>query len=165
MPVKTIPLYPKPHQKTLHLTLPHQPLSIPQPNPLHTYLNIHPIIPPPQITPSNPIHPPYPFLSHTTTFPQKLQQNHIHFIPPNKKTIQIIPHKITPPQTLHSPPLPLIPPSTHPLNSLQQIKQLPKHIRYPLLLKPPTAPPPKPIPILKQQNQLQKSLKQAKTQR
>ncbi|WP_313957026.1 biotin carboxylase N-terminal domain-containing protein, partial [Staphylococcus capitis] len=81
----------KPHQHTLHLTLPHQPISIRQPNPLHTYLNIQPIISPPQITPPNPIHPPYPFLSQSTTFPQPVEQNHIHFVPPNKNTIEMVP--------------------------------------------------------------------------
>ncbi|WP_313956350.1 biotin carboxylase N-terminal domain-containing protein, partial [Staphylococcus epidermidis] len=57
--IQTVPIYPKPDQNTLHLSLPHQPISIPQPNPLHTYLNIHPIISPPKLTQSNLIHPAY----------------------------------------------------------------------------------------------------------
>ncbi|WP_458334937.1 ATP-binding protein, partial [Staphylococcus haemolyticus] len=57
-----------------------------------------------------------------------------------------------------------MPPSKPPLNSLHQINQLPQQIPYPLLLKPPSRPAPKPIPILKHPQQLQKSLKQPKTQ-
>ena len=51
---------------------------------LDSYLNIERIIGAAEITGSNAIHPGYGFLSESTTFAQKVEENDIHFIGPNK---------------------------------------------------------------------------------
>ena len=70
--------------------------------------------------------------------------------------------KITARQTVHSAGVPVIPGSTDAVNSVEEIKELAKDIGYPLVLKAASGGGGKGIRIVKEENQLEKSLKEAK---
>lgn len=141
-----------------------QAVCIGEANPLDSYLNIERIIGAAEITGSNAIHPGYGFLSESTTFAQKVEENDIHFIGPNKKTMEMMGDKITARQTVHSAGVPVIPGSTDAVNSVEEIKELAKDIGYPLVLKAASGGGGKGIRIVKEENQLEKSLKEAKSE-
>lgn len=141
-----------------------QAVCIGEANPLDSYLNIERIIGAAEITGSNAIHPGYGFLSESTTFAQKVEENGIHFIGPNKKTMEMMGDKITARQTVHSAGVPVIPGSTDAVNSVEEIKELAKDIGYPLVLKAASGGGGKGIRIVKEENQLEKSLKEAKSE-
>ena len=70
--------------------------------------------------------------------------------------------KITARQTVHSAGVPVIPGSTDAVNSVEEIKKLAKDIGYPLVLKAASGGGGKGIRIVKEENQLEKSLKKLK---
>ena len=72
--------------------------------------------------------------------------------------------KITARQTVHSAGVPVIPGSTDAVNSVEEIKELAKDIGYPLVLKAASGGGGKGIRIVKEENQLEKSLKEAKSE-
>lgn len=164
MGIETVALYAKGDEKSLHVSLADQAVCIGEANPLDSYLNIERIIGAAEITGSNAIHPGYGFLSESTTFAQKVEENDIHFIGPNKKTMEMMGDKITARQTVHSAGVPVIPGSTDAVNSVEEIKELAKDIGYPLVLKAASGGGGKGIRIVKEENQLEKSLKEAKSE-
>ena len=164
MGIETVAVYAKGDEKSLHVSLADQAVCIGEPNPLDSYLNIERIIGAAEITGSNVIHPGYGFLSESTTFAQKVEENDIHFIGPNKKTMEMMGDKITARQTVHSAGVPVIPGSTDAVNSVEEIKELAKDIGYPLVLKAASGGGGKGIRIVKEENQLEKSLKEAKSE-
>ena len=60
--------------------------------------------------------------------------------------------------------MPVIPGSTDAVNSVEEIKELAKDIGYPLVLKAASGGGGKGIRIVKEENQLEKSLKEAKSE-
>ena len=164
MGIETVAVYAKGDEKSLHVSLADQAVCIGEANPLDSYLNIERIIGAAEITGSNAIHPGYGFLSESTTFAQKVEENGIHFIGPNKKTMEMMGDKITARQTVHSAGVPVIPGSTDAVNSVEEIKELAKDIGYPLVLKAASGGGGKGIRIVKEENQLEKSLKEAKSE-
>ncbi|MDS3866705.1 acetyl-CoA carboxylase biotin carboxylase subunit [Staphylococcus hominis] len=164
MGIETVAVYAKGDEKSLHVSLADQAVCIGEPNPLDSYLNIERIIGAAEITGSNVIHPGYGFLSESTTFAQKVEENDIHFIGPNKKTMEMMGDKITARQTVHSAGVPVIPGSTDAVNSVEEIKELAKDIGYPLVLKAASGGGGKGIRIVKEENQLEKSFKEAKSE-
>ncbi|MDT4035331.1 biotin carboxylase N-terminal domain-containing protein, partial [Staphylococcus hominis] len=164
MGIETVAVYAKGDEKSLHVSLADQAVCIGEANPLDSYLNIERIIGAAEITGSNAIHPGYGFLSESTTFAQKVEENDIHFIGPNKKTMEMMGDKITARQTVHSAGVPVIPGSTDAVNSVEEIKELAKDIGYPLVLKAASGGGGKGIRIVKEENQLEKSLKEAKSE-
>ena len=155
MGIETVAVYAKGDEKSLHVSLADQAVCIGEANPLDSYLNIERIIGAAEITGSNAIHPGYGFLSESTTFAQKVEENDIHFIGPNKKTMEMMGDKITARQTVHSAGVPVIPGSTDAVNSVEEIKELAKDIGYPLVLKAACGGGGKGIRIVKEENQLE----------
>ena len=80
------------------------------------------------------------------------------------KTMEMMGDKITARQTVHSAGVPVIPGSTDAVNSVEEIKELAKDIGYPLVLKAASGGGGKGIRIVKEENQLEKSLKEAKSE-
>ena len=140
-----------------------QAVCIGEANPLDSYLNIERIIGAAEITGSNAIHPGYGFLSESTTFAQKLKKM-IFILLALTKTMEMMGDKITARQTVHSAGVPVIPGSTDAVNSVEEIKELAKDIGYPLVLKAASGGGGKGIRIVKEENQLEKSLKEAKSE-
>ena len=87
-----------------------------------------------EITGANAIHPGYGFLSESTTFFEKVEENNIQFIGPSKKTMELMGDKITARQTVDDAGVPVIPGSKGAVNSVDEIKEL-EEIGYPVVLK------------------------------
>ena len=160
MGIETVAIYAKGDEKSLHVSLADQAVCIGEANPLDSYLNIERIIGAAEITGANAIHPGYGFLSESTTFAEKVEENDIHFIGPNKTTMEMMGDKITARQTVDSAGVPVIPGSSGAVNSVEEVKE----IGYPVVLKAASGGGGKGIRIVKEPEQLEKSLKEAKSE-
>lgn len=88
--VKTVAVYAKGDEKSLHVSLADEAICIGEANPLDSYLNIERIIAAAEITGANAIHPGYGFLSESPTFAQKVEENDIYFIGPTRRTMEMM---------------------------------------------------------------------------
>ena len=75
MGIETVAIYAKGDEQSLHVSLADQSVCIGEANPLDSYLNIERIIGAAEITGANAIHPGYGFLSESTTFAEKVEEN------------------------------------------------------------------------------------------
>ncbi|MDU4450799.1 MAG: biotin carboxylase N-terminal domain-containing protein, partial [Staphylococcus lugdunensis] len=131
---------------------------------LDSYLNIERIIGAAELSGANAIHPGYGFLSESTTFAEKVEENDIHFIGPNKKTMELMGDKITARQTVDAAGVPVIPGSKDAVNNVSEIEKLAEDIGYPVVLKAASGGGGKGIRIVKDPADLEKSLKEAQSE-
>ena len=164
MKIETVAIYAKGDEDSLHVSLADQAICIGEANPLDSYLNIDRIISAAEVTGANAIHPGYGFLSESTTFAEAVEDNDIHFIGPNKKTMELMGDKITARQTVDAAGVPVIPGSTDEVQNVEEIKELAEDIGYPVVLKAASGGGGKGIRIVKEPEQLEKSLKEAKSE-
>ncbi|WP_418128698.1 acetyl-CoA carboxylase biotin carboxylase subunit [Staphylococcus sp. HKU1] len=162
--IETVAVYAKGDESSLHVSLADQAICIGEANPLDSYLNQDRIISAADITGANAIHPGYGFLSESSSFAQKVEENDIHFIGPTKKTMELMGDKITARQTVDNAGVPIIPGSTNDVKSVEEVKELAEEIGYPLVLKAASGGGGKGIRIVKSEDELAKSFKEAKSE-
>lgn len=162
--IETVAIYAKGDEASLHVSLADQAICIGEANPLDSYLNIERIIGAAELSGANAIHPGYGFLSESTTFAEKVEENDIHFIGPNKKTMELMGDKITARQTVDAAGVPVIPGSKDAVNNISEIEKLAEDIGYPVVLKAASGGGGKGIRIVKDPADLEKSLKEAQSE-
>ncbi|MDK8289995.1 MAG: biotin carboxylase N-terminal domain-containing protein, partial [Staphylococcus lugdunensis] len=161
---ETVAIYAKGDEASLHVSLADQAICIGEANPLDSYLNIERIIGAAELSGANAIHPGYGFLSESTTFAEKVEENDIHFIGPNKKTMELMGDKIIARQTVDAAGVPVIPGSKDAVNNVSEIEKLAEDIGYPVVLKAASGGGGKGIRIVKNPADLEKSLKEAQSE-
>ena len=164
MGIETVAIYAKGDEDSLHVGLADQAICIGEANPLDSYLNIPRIIGAAEVSGANAIHPGYGFLSESTSFAEAVEDNNIHFIGPNKTTMEMMGDKITARQTVDGAGVPVIPGSTDEVKSVEEIEELAKDIGYPVVLKAASGGGGKGIRIVKEREQLAKAFKEAKSE-
>ena len=162
--VETVAVYAKGDEKSLHVSLADEAICIGEANPLDSYLNIPRIIAAAEITGANAIHPGYGFLSESSEFAQKVEENDIYFIGPTKRTMEMMGDKITARQTVESANVPIIPGSIGAVHSVEEIEEIAKDIGYPVVLKAASGGGGKGIRIVKDPKDLEKSFKEAQSE-
>lgn len=164
MNIATVAVYAKGDEQSLHVQLADEAVCIGEANALDSYLNIERIISAAKITNANAIHPGYGFLSESTKFAEAVEANGIKFIGPSKRTMEMMGDKITARQTVNSADVPVIPGSHEAISDVEEIKELAKEIGYPVVIKAASGGGGKGIRIVKQAEDLEKALKQAKSE-
>ncbi|MEQ6029836.1 acetyl-CoA carboxylase biotin carboxylase subunit [Staphylococcus saccharolyticus] len=162
--IETVAIYAKGDEKSLHVSLADHTICIGEANPLDSYLNINRIITAAKVTGANAIHPGYGFLSESTHFVEAVEQNDICFVGPNKSTIEMMGDKITARQTVNRAGVPVISGSDDEVQSVEEIKILAEEIGYPVVLKAASGGGGKGIRIVKEPEQLEKALTEAKSE-
>lgn len=162
--IETVAIYALGDEKSLHVSLADQAVCIGEANPLESYLNQDRIISAAKITGANAIHPGYGFLSESSSFARKVEDNDIYFIGPTQKTMEIMGDKITARQTVDNAGVPIIPGSTKAVESIEEVQNIAKEIGYPLVLKAASGGGGKGIRIVKTEDMLTKSFKEAKSE-
>ncbi|MEB6322909.1 acetyl-CoA carboxylase biotin carboxylase subunit [Staphylococcus xylosus] len=162
--IETVAIYALGDEKSLHVSLADQAVCIGEANPLESYLNQDRIISAAKITGANAIHPGYGFLSESSSFARKVEDNDIYFIGPTQKTMEMMGDKITARQTVDNAGVPIIPGSTKAVESIEEVQNIAQEIGYPLVLKAASGGGGKGIRIVKTENMLTKSFKEAKSE-
>ncbi|NQD98210.1 acetyl-CoA carboxylase biotin carboxylase subunit [Staphylococcus xylosus] len=162
--IETVAIYALGDEKSLHVSLADQAICIGDANPLESYLNQDRIISAAKITGANAIHPGYGFLSESSSFARKVEDNDIYFIGPTQKTMEMMGDKITARQTVDNAGVPIIPGSTKAVESIGEVQNIAQEIGYPLVLKAASGGGGKGIRIVKTEDMLAKSFKEAKSE-
>lgn len=162
--IETVAIYALGDEKSLHVSLADQAVCIGEANPLESYLNQDRIISAAKITRANAIHPGYGFLSESSSFARKVEDNDIYFIGPTQKTMEMMGDKITARQTVDNAGVPIIPGSTKAVESIEEVQNIAQEIGYPLVLKAASGGGGKGIRIVKSEDTLTKSFKEAKSE-
>ncbi|MEB6045272.1 acetyl-CoA carboxylase biotin carboxylase subunit [Staphylococcus xylosus] len=162
--IETVAIYALGDEKSLHVSLADQAVCIGDANPLESYLNQDRIISAAKITGANAIHPGYGFLSESSSFAKKVEENDIYFIGPTQKTMEMMGDKITARQTVDNAGVPIIPGSTKAVESIEEVQNIAQEIGYPLVLKAASGGGGKGIRIVKTEDMLAKSFKEAKSE-
>lgn len=162
--MESVAIYAVGDENSLHVKLADQAVCIGQANPLDSYLNIRKILAAAEITKANAIHPGYGFLSESTVFAEKVENEGLYFIGPTKKTMQRMGDKITARQTVDKAGVPIIPGSKSSVESVDEIKALAEEIGYPLVIKAASGGGGKGIRIVKEESQLERAFKEAKSE-
>ncbi|WP_336832402.1 acetyl-CoA carboxylase biotin carboxylase subunit [Staphylococcus pseudoxylosus] len=162
--IETVAIYALGDEKSLHVSLADQAVCIGDANPLESYLNQDRIISAAKITGANAIHPGYGFLSESSSFAKKVEENDIYFIGPTQKTMEMMGDKITARQTVDNAGVPIIPGSTKAVESIEEVQNIAQEIDYPLVLKAASGGGGKGIRIVKTEDMLAKSFKEAKSE-
>lgn len=162
--IKTVAIYALGDEKSLHVSLADQAVCIGEANPLESYLNQDRIISAAKITGANAIHPGYGFLSESSSFARKVEDNDIYFIGPTQKTMEMMGDKITARQTVDNAGVPIIPGSTKAVESIEEVQNIAQEIGYPLVLKAASGGGGKGIRIVKSEDTLTKSFKEARSE-
>ena len=162
--IETVAIYALGDEKSLHVSLADQAVCIGEANPLESYLNQDRIISAAKITGANAIHPGYGFLSESSSFARKVEDNDIYFIGPTQKTMEMMGDKITARQTVDNAGVPIIPGSTKAVESIEEVQNIAQEIGYPLVLKAASGGGGKGIRIVKTEDMLNKSFKEAKSE-
>ncbi|WP_436956147.1 acetyl-CoA carboxylase biotin carboxylase subunit [Staphylococcus sp. AS1337] len=162
--IETVAIYALGDEKSLHVSLADQAVCIGDANPLESYLNQDRIISAAKITGANAIHPGYGFLSESSSFARKVEDNDIYFIGPTQKTMEMMGDKITARQTVDNAGVPIIPGSTKAVESIGEVQSIAQEIGYPLVLKAASGGGGKGIRIVKTEDMLAKSFKEAKSE-
>ena len=160
--IETVAIYALGDEKSLHVSLADQAVCIGDANPLESYLNQDRIISAAKITGANAIHPGYGFLSESSSFAKKVEENDIYFIGPTQKTMEMMGDKITARQTVDNAGVPIIPGSTKAVESIEEVQNIAQEIGYPLVLKAASGGGGKGIRIVKTEDMLAKSFNEAK---
>ncbi|OEL02225.1 acetyl-CoA carboxylase biotin carboxylase subunit [Staphylococcus casei] len=162
--IKTVAIYALGDETSLHVSLADQAICIGEVNPLDSYLNQDRIISAAKISGANAIHPGYGFLSESVSFAEKVEENGLYFIGPTKKTMEMMGDKITARQTVEKAGVPIIPGSTNDIKSLAEVKTIAKDIGFPLVLKAASGGGGKGIRIVKSEDMLEQSYREAKSE-
>ncbi|EKO0699939.1 acetyl-CoA carboxylase biotin carboxylase subunit [Staphylococcus pseudintermedius] len=162
--MESVAIYAVGDENSLHVKLADQAVCIGQANPLDSYLNIRKILAAAEITKANAIHPGYGFLSESSVFAEKVENEGLYFIGPTKKTMQRMGDKITARQTVDKAGVPIIPGSKSSVESVDEIKALAEKIGYPLVIKAASGGGGKGIRIVKEESQLERAFKEAKSE-
>ncbi|MCQ3815717.1 acetyl-CoA carboxylase biotin carboxylase subunit [Staphylococcus xylosus] len=162
--IETVAIYALGDEKSLHVSLADQAVCIGEANPLESYLNQDRIISAAKISGANAIHPGYGFLSESSSFARNVEDNDIYFIGPTQKTMEMMGDKITARQTVDNAGVPIIPGSTKAVESIEEVQNIAQEIGYPLVLKAASGGGGKGIRIVKTEDMLTKSFKEAKSE-
>lgn len=162
--IETVAIYALGDEKSLHVSLADRAVCIGEANPLESYLNQDRIISAAKITDANAIHPGYGFLSESSSFARKVEDNDIYFIGPTQKTMEMMGDKITARQTVDNAGVPIIPGSTKAVESIEEVQNIAQEIGYPFVLKAASGGGGKGIRIVKTEDMLNKSFKEAKSE-
>ena len=113
--IKTVSVYSKADENSLHVALADEKICIGPPNPRDSYLDMNKIISAALVTGSDAIHPGFGFLSENSEFVELCKENKIKFIGPDSKVIDSMGNKSKARNTMIAAGVPVVPGSKEPI--------------------------------------------------
>ena len=134
MGIKTVAVYSKPDQFSLHIKFADEAICIGAGPPLESYLNIPRIIAAAEISNADAIHPGYGFLAENAKFSAICEENGFSFIGPNSETIDLMGNKVNARKVAEESDVPIVP-GSNALSSVDDLLEIANNIGYPVMLK------------------------------
>jgi len=135
MGIKTVAVYSKADEESLHVRFADEAVCIGPAPSTDSYLHIPSIIAAAEITNSDAVHPGYGFLSENAKFSKICKENGIKFIGASPEMISNMGDKATAISTMIDAGVPTVPGSNGILADLDTAKKAAKKIKYPIMLK------------------------------
>jgi len=135
MGIKTVAVYSKADQESLHLKFADEAVCIGPPASKDSYLKTSNILSAAEITNSDAIHPGYGFLSENAKFSKMCEEHQIKFIGASSEMINKMGDKASAKNTMKEAGVPIIPGSEDVLESFEQAVDLANKIGFPIMLK------------------------------
>ena len=134
MGIKTVAVYSKADQFSLHIKFADEAICIGAGPPLESYLNIPRIIAAAEISNTDAIHPGYGFLAENAKFSAICEENGFSFIGPNSETIDLMGNKVNARKVAEESDVPIVP-GSNALSSVDDLLEIANNIGYPVMLK------------------------------
>ncbi|MBI2026794.1 MAG: acetyl-CoA carboxylase biotin carboxylase subunit [Deltaproteobacteria bacterium] len=158
--ILSVAIYPSPDRTSLHVRMADEAYCLGE-DPMG-YLNTEKIVESAVKSNTCAIHPGYGFLSENPEFAQVCEQAGIVFIGPKPSSIEKMGHKIVARKLMHKSGVPIVPGSTEPLQSAEQIQKLAREIGFPLLLKPAEGGGGKGMVLVREESELQQAFQSSR---
>ena len=162
MNIKTVAVYSKVDKNAPHVNLADEVVTLGEPTPAESYLNILKIIEAAKKTNADAIHPGYGFLAENPDFAQSCIDADIKFIGPNPKVISLMGDKIAAKKTMKKAGVPIIPGYHGVKQDTSTLVKEGKKIGFPLLVKAAAGGGGKGMRIVHSENLLEESIEGAK---
>ena len=162
--IKTVVVHSTADEKEMFVRLADESVCIGPPQVKRSYLNIPAIISAATIANADAIHPGIGMLSENYNFAKIVNDHGFTFIGPNTVHIENMANKINAKSLAKSAGLPVIPGSEKNIETLDEAKSIAEEIGYPVMIKSTNGGGGRGIKIVKNQNELKKNLKLAKTE-
>ena len=134
MGIKTVAVYSKADQFSLHIKFADEAICIGAGPPLESYLNIPRIIAAAEISNADAIHPGYGFLAENAQFSAICEENGFSFIGPDSETIDLMGDKVNARKVAEESDVPIVP-GSNALTSVDDLLEIANNIGYPVMLK------------------------------
>jgi len=135
MGIKTVAVYSEADREALHVRFADEAICIGPPPSAQSYLNIPAIISAAEITNADAVHPGYGFLAESATFAKVCEDCNIKFIGPRPDVIAMMGDKVEARRTMKAAGVPILPGTTEPVQSADEVKELVNEIGFPVIIK------------------------------
>ncbi|PTI37641.1 MULTISPECIES: acetyl-CoA carboxylase biotin carboxylase subunit [Mammaliicoccus] len=164
MNITTIAIYSEADKNSLHVQLADEAICIGPNQSAESYLDIDRILEACNMSKADAIHPGYGFLSESTTFRQRVDEENIIFVGPSFKTMDLMGDKIKARETMYQANVPIIPGSIGEVKTVEEARQITEKVGFPFVIKAASGGGGKGIRIVHEASELEKNFKEAQSE-
>ena len=164
MGIKTVAVHSEADREALHVRFADEAICIGPAPSAQSYLNIPAIISAAEITNADAVHPGYGFLAESATFAKVCEDCNIKFIGPRPDVIAIMGDKVEARRTMKAAGVPILPGTSEPVQSPDEVKGLVKEIGYPVIIKAAAGGGGRGMRIVRKQEELESQLETAQAE-
>ncbi|GGI40147.1 acetyl-CoA carboxylase biotin carboxylase subunit [Mammaliicoccus stepanovicii] len=164
MNITTIAIYSKADKDSLHVQLADEAYCIGPNASTDSYLYIDRILEACRMSKADAIHPGYGFLSESTTFRKRVEEEHLIFVGPSYNTMSLMGDKIKARETMYHANVPIIPGSIGEVTTTDEAREIANDIGYPFVIKAASGGGGKGIRIVHESSELEKAFKEAQSE-
>lgn len=164
MNITTIAIYSEADRNSLHVQLADEAICIGPNQSAESYLDIDRILEACNMSKADAIHPGYGFLSESTTFRQRVDEENIIFVGPSFKTMNLMGDKIKARETMYQANVPIIPGSIGEVKTVEEARETAEKVGFPFVIKAASGGGGKGIRIVHEASELEKNFKEAQSE-
>ncbi|WP_323707253.1 acetyl-CoA carboxylase biotin carboxylase subunit [Mammaliicoccus vitulinus] len=164
MNITTIAIYSEADRNSLHVQLADEAICIGPNQSAESYLDIDRILEACNMSKADAIHPGYGFLSESTTFRQRVDEENIIFVGPSFKTMDLMGDKIKARETMYQANVPIIPGSIGEVKTVEEARETAEKVGFPFVIKAASGGGGKGIRIVHEATELEKNFKEAQSE-
>ncbi|MEB7656943.1 acetyl-CoA carboxylase biotin carboxylase subunit [Mammaliicoccus vitulinus] len=164
MNITTIAIYSEADRNSLHVQLADEAICIGPNQSAESYLDIDRILEACNMSKADAIHPGYGFLSESTTFRQRVDEENIIFVGPSFKTMDLMGDKIKARETMYQANVPIIPGSIGEVKTVEEAREIAEKVGFPFVIKAASGGGGKGIRIVHEASELEKNFKEAQSE-
>ena len=164
MGIKTVAVHSEADREALHVRFADEAICIGPPPSAQSYLNIPAIISAAEITNADAVHPGYGFLAESATFAKVCEDCNIKFIGPRPNVIAMMGDKVEARRTMKAAGVPILPGTSEPVQSPDEVIELVNEIGYPVIIKAAAGGGGRGMRIVRKQEELESQLETAQAE-